>query len=119
MTLTTKNFDVDVFLLLQIGLENLENNASAEHINYIITISVLRELLKYASQTRSKNTVTGRTNELGNRGRGQSDWPVCRPIVTYLQVDRRIVDNYCAVIYTIEQSNTMFCPISQKHLIVS
>ncbi|KAI0216434.1 hypothetical protein LSAT2_031546 [Lamellibrachia satsuma] len=45
----------------------------AEHVNYIITMSVLRELLKYASQTRSKNTVTGRTNEHGDRRRGQSD----------------------------------------------
>ena len=73
MTLTVKNFDVNIFLLLQIGLENFENDASAEHVNYIITMSVLRELLKYASQTRSKNTVTGRTNEHGDRRRGQSD----------------------------------------------
>ena len=40
------------------GLENFENDASAEHINYVITMSVHRELLKYASKTRSKNTVT-------------------------------------------------------------
>ena len=73
MTLTVKNFHVNIFLLVQIGLENFENDTSAEHVKYIIKMSVLRELLKYASQACSKNTVTGRTNEHGDRRHGQSD----------------------------------------------
>ena len=40
-------------------------------------------------------------------------------INTHSQIGRRGVDNYCAVICTREQSNTMFRPISQKHFIAT
>ena len=40
-------------------------------------------------------------------------------INTHRQIVHRIVDNYCDIICTREQSNTTFCQISQKHLVVT
>ena len=61
------------FLLLQIGLQNFKDEASEGHVNYVITMSVLRELRKCARQPCRRNAVTGRMNQLGDRGRGQRD----------------------------------------------